>query len=58
MVKDGYDDYGRHKSDKQLNNQTTYVLTAEGNIEERKWQEVETGDIVKVENDQPVAVSF
>lgn len=58
MVKDGYDDYGRHKSDKQLNNQTTYVLTAEGNIEERKWQEVETGDIVKVENDQPVAADM
>lgn len=56
MVKDGYDDYGRYKSDNQLNNQIAYVLTENGEVEERKWQEVLTGDIVKIENDDSVVV--
>lgn len=55
MVKDGYDDYGRHKSDGQLNNQETLVLDDEGKFVKRKWQEVMTGDIIKVENDESIA---
>ena len=56
MAKDGYDDYGRHKSDDKLNNQETVVLTEDGTTEKRKWQHVQTGDIIKVQNDEPVAV--
>jgi len=56
MIKDGYDDYGRHKSDSQLNNQETLVLNEEGNFEKQKWQDVRTGDIVKVQNDESIAV--
>ena len=57
MVKDGFDDYGRHKSDNSLNNQETLVLTEKGQFETRKWQHVQTGDIIKVENDCAIAVS-
>ena len=56
MVKDGFDDYGRHKSDNMLNNQETLVLNSNGEFEKRKWQHVQTGDIIKVETDCSVAV--
>ena len=56
MIKDAYDDYGRHKSDNQINNKVSQVLTVDGKIEERKWQQVETGDIIQVNNDESIAV--
>ena len=56
MIKDGFDDYGRHKSDSQINSKTANVLTAEG-FKKKKWQDVATGDIIKVEDDEPIAVS-
>lgn len=57
MVKDGYDDYGRHKSDNQLNNQEAQVFNVRGHFEKKKWQNVQTGDIIKVEINESVAVS-
>ena len=57
MVKDGYDDYGRHTSDNKLNNQETKVLNSQGRFENRKWQNIQTGDIIKVEIDESIAVS-
>jgi len=58
MVKDGWDDYGRHSSDNTINNKKTHVLTVDGRLEVRKWQNVETGDIIQVLNDEPVAADI
>ena len=56
MFKDGYDDYHRHKSDNQINSKVVNVLTQDGKLEKWKWQDIETGDIIQVNNDEPIAV--
>lgn len=45
----------RHRSDSQVNNRKSLVLR-EGKLVEAKWQTVVVGDIIKMENDQFVAV--
>lgn len=45
----------RHRSDSQVNNRKSWVLR-DGNMIEEKWQQVVVGDIIKMENDQFVAV--
>uniref|UniRef100_A0A4W6C7V4 Phospholipid-transporting ATPase n=1 Tax=Lates calcarifer TaxID=8187 RepID=A0A4W6C7V4_LATCA len=45
-VKDASDDINRHKSDKQVNNQT------------EKWMNVQVGDIIKLENNQFVTADL
>eukprot|EP00111_Clytia_hemisphaerica_P006727 TCONS_00019448-protein len=55
MIKDGFDDYGRHKSDHSLNNQTALVLNDKGVFVEKKWQDIQTGDIIKVRNDESIS---
>eukprot|EP01134_Creolimax_fragrantissima_P001479 CFRG1479T1 len=53
-IKDGFDDYARHQSDKEVNTREVEVLR-EGQWVNILWQEVETGDIVRVEQDDPIA---
>ncbi|XP_065672695.1 phospholipid-transporting ATPase ID isoform X3 [Hydra vulgaris] len=53
MIKDGFDDYGRHKSDSQINNKIANVLEPDG-LKKKKWQDISTGDIIKVEDDESI----
>ncbi|KAF3839746.1 hypothetical protein F7725_018463 [Dissostichus mawsoni] len=54
-VKDATDDYFRHKSDSQVNNRQSQVLIR-GSLQNEKWMNVRVGDIIKLENNQFVAV--
>ena len=51
MVKDGYEDYKRYKSDQEENNKETHVYR-EGQFTEIKWKDVLVGDVLKVKKDE------
>ncbi len=51
-----YDLQQRHRSDNQVNNRKSFVIR-DGRVVEERWQKVVVGDIIKMENDQFVAVS-
>lgn len=46
----------RHRSDSQVNNRSSFVLRG-GQLVEERWFKVQVGDIIRMENDQFVAVS-
>ncbi|XP_056684438.1 phospholipid-transporting ATPase 1 [Spinacia oleracea] len=46
-VKDGYEDWRRHRSDKKENNRETLVLQS-GCFEMKKWKDIQAGEIVKI----------
>ncbi|XP_037350503.1 phospholipid-transporting ATPase FetA-like isoform X2 [Talpa occidentalis] len=52
-VKDASDDLKRHKNDNQVNNKSVLVLT-NGRMQKNKWMNIQVGDIIKIENNQPV----
>ncbi|XP_063276371.1 phospholipid-transporting ATPase ID isoform X5 [Prinia subflava] len=54
-VKDATDDYFRHKSDNQVNNRQSQVLIG-GVLRQEQWMNVRVGDIIKLENNQFVAM--
>lgn len=55
MLKDAFEDYKRHKSDKGENEQKTIKFDkTTGRFEYTEWQHVKPGDIIKVENDKYV----
>ncbi|XP_006143250.1 phospholipid-transporting ATPase FetA isoform X3 [Tupaia chinensis] len=56
-VKDAADDVKRHQSDKQVNNRPVWILE-NGKVKEDKWMNVQVGDIVKLENNQPVTADI
>lgn len=58
MIKDGYEDLGRHRSDNRLNNQLASVVSDKGEERKKKWQDIRTGDMIKILNDEPVSVSI
>jgi len=47
----------RHRSDNKVNNRKSWVLR-EGQLVEARWRTVVVGEIIKLENDQFVAVSL
>ncbi len=51
MIKDGYEDYKRYKSDQEENNKETSVYK-DGTFETIKWKEVRVGDLIKVQQDE------
>lgn len=51
-VKDAYEDYKRHKADKEVNNRPTTVLR-DGHVRTIVWEEVLVGDIVRTVSDEP-----
>uniref|UniRef100_A0A3Q3FHH3 Phospholipid-transporting ATPase n=1 Tax=Labrus bergylta TaxID=56723 RepID=A0A3Q3FHH3_9LABR len=57
-VKDATDDYFRYRSDQQVNNRQSQILI-KGRycITNEKWMNVRVGDIIKLSNNQFVAVS-
>ncbi|CAF0855884.1 unnamed protein product [Adineta ricciae] len=50
-IKDAVDDIRRHRSDKQINNREVNILAGHDLIR-KKWQEVQVGDIIQVENNE------
>ncbi|XP_053742778.1 phospholipid-transporting ATPase ID [Synchiropus splendidus] len=56
-VKDATDDYFRHRSDRQVNNRRSNILNG-GSFQAEKWMNVRVGDIIKLENNQPVAADM
>ncbi|XP_069910071.1 phospholipid-transporting ATPase FetA isoform X2 [Oryctolagus cuniculus] len=56
-VKDAIDDMKRHQNDNQVNNRSVLRLV-KGRMEEDKWMNVQVGDIIKLENDQPVTADM
>lgn len=56
-IKDAHDDICRHKSDNQINNRLSELLR-DGRLVREPWYKVKVGDIIRIENDQFVAVSF
>eukprot|EP01137_Pigoraptor_chileana_P037558 Opistho-2@34829 len=52
-VKDGVDDYKRYKSDLTVNKRKTEIMR-NGNWEDERWDAIAVGDMVRVENNQPV----
>jgi phospholipid-transporting ATPase len=51
MIKDGYEDYKRYKSDQEENNKEASVYRENG-FTPTKWRDIRVGDIVKVQKDQ------
>ena len=59
MLKEAYEDYQRYKQDKEVNNKLATVLnTLSMQWEVRKWEELQTGDIIKFGKDQEAAADI
>lgn len=46
-VKDAYEDYRRHRSDRIENNRLALVLL-DGQFQEKKWKDIRVGEIIKI----------
>ncbi|CAN4111326.1 unnamed protein product [Withania somnifera] len=46
-VKDAYEDYRRHRSDRIENNRLALVLL-DGKFQEKKWKDIRVGEIIKI----------
>ncbi|KAH6914262.1 calcium transporting ATPase [Coprinopsis sp. MPI-PUGE-AT-0042] len=49
--KEVQEDLKRHQSDSELNSSKAKVLTQTGTFEEKKWQDIQVGDVVRIESD-------
>ncbi|XP_045128293.1 phospholipid-transporting ATPase ID-like isoform X3 [Portunus trituberculatus] len=56
-VKDAYDDFQRHRSDRQVNTRKTWVLK-NGQLVQEPWSKVLVGDVIRMENDEFVAADI
>ncbi|CAF1217869.1 unnamed protein product [Adineta steineri] len=56
-IKDAVDDFGRHKSDKEVNNRETQVIY-QNDIVYRKWKEIQVGDMIQLSNDEFVTADI
>lgn len=56
-IKDAYDNFQRHVSDRQVNNRISKALR-NGKLVNEKWSGVQVGDIIRMENDQFVAADI
>jgi P-type E1-E2 ATPase len=53
MLKEGYEDIARHKSDNELNNKKTQIYShSKRAFEQVKWAQVKAGQLIKVTKDQ------
>lgn len=46
-VKDGYEDWRRHRSDKKENNREALVLQS-GRFQPKRWKKIQAGEVVKI----------
>ena len=59
MLKEGYEDIKRYKQDKEINTKFQLVLNLENNqFEQKLWQDIRVGDIVKIKKEEPVAADM
>lgn len=56
-VKDAFDDFERHRSDRMVNSRVSFVLRGSHLVEE-KWQNVKVGDIIRLESDHFVTADI
>ena len=55
MIKDAFEDFGRHKADGQENDAETLVYQHQTRSFQRmRWKEVHVGDVIKVEADDAI----
>ncbi|KAK1281312.1 Phospholipid-transporting ATPase 1 [Acorus gramineus] len=47
-VKDAYEDYRRHRSDRIENNRTALVLSDNAEFHTKRWKHIRVGDIIKI----------
>ncbi|XP_021767131.1 phospholipid-transporting ATPase 1-like isoform X1 [Chenopodium quinoa] len=52
-IKDGYEDWRRHRSDKKENNRDALVLQS-GFYEMKKWKDIQAGEIVKIFSNETI----
>ncbi|KAJ7294782.1 hypothetical protein O6H91_Y232800 [Diphasiastrum complanatum] len=52
-IKDGYEDWGRHRSDREENNRLSLVLE-DGLFKPKKWKKIQVGEVVKVDANESV----
>lgn len=52
-IKDGYEDWRRHRSDRKENNQEALVLQS-GEFQLKKWKKVRAGEVVKIFADETI----
>jgi len=46
------EDLKRHQSDSELNSSLAKVLTPQATFEEKKWQDIKVGDVVRLDSDE------
>ena len=52
-IKDGYEDWGRHRSDRKENNRL-FLVHHDGHYIEKKWKNIRVGEMVKIFANQTV----
>jgi phospholipid-transporting ATPase len=53
-IKDGFEDWGRHRSDSRENNRVALVLSHDGQYTYKKWKHIRVGEMVKVHANETV----
>ena len=54
MVKDAFEDYLRHEKDKDENDSCVKVWNRQGGFDNKKWSEVQEGDLVHLNQGESV----
>ncbi len=54
MLKEGVEDFKRHRSDREINNRRVWVLQPGGPDVEVSWLDVRVGQVIKVQNKHEV----
>jgi phospholipid-transporting ATPase len=53
MIKDAYEDYKRHVSDRSENEKESYVYNPDSKVFElKKWKDIGVGEIVKIQSEE------
>ncbi|KAG8500008.1 hypothetical protein CXB51_006500 [Gossypium anomalum] len=52
-IKDGYEDWRRHRSDRNENNREALVLQV-GEFQMKKWKKIRAGEVVKIHADETI----
>ncbi|KAI3474301.1 hypothetical protein Pfo_029089 [Paulownia fortunei] len=52
-VKDGYEDWRRHRSDRNENNREALVLQSD-EFRPRRWKKIQAGEVVKISSDEAI----
>lgn len=57
LIKEGVEDYSRHKADERINNSIAHVVRG-GELMDVKWKDVLVGDVIRVKNGESVPADF